>query len=80
MAAAARSPVVIDRVTPQVSGGPFAVKHVIGRPLTVEALSIEVGEVLSSPRYREAAMRAAASIAEVADPVRVCHEALRPGR
>lgn len=50
------------------------------RPLTVEALSVEVGEALSSPRYREAAMRAAASIAEVADPVRACHEALRPGR
>jgi hypothetical protein len=32
--------------------------------------------VLSSPRYREAAHRAAASVAGVADPVRVCHEAL----
>ena len=47
------------------------------RPLTAEALAAEVGEVLSSPRYREAARRAGASIAEVADPVRVCHEALR---
>src|SRR5262249_56185945 len=36
-AAAARSPLVIDRVTPQVSGGPFAVKRVIGRPIAVEA-------------------------------------------
>src|SRR5262249_5532947 len=35
--AATRSPLVIDRVTPQVSGGPFAVKRVIGRPITVEA-------------------------------------------
>ena len=46
------------------------------RPLTAEALVTAVGEVLSSPRYREAAGRAAASVAEVADPVRVCHEAL----
>jgi starch synthase (maltosyl-transferring) len=36
-AAAARSPVVIDRVTPQVSGGPFAAKRIIGRPIAVEA-------------------------------------------
>ena len=50
------------------------------RPLTAESLGAEVGAVLSSPRYRQAATRAAASIAEVADPVRVCHEALRPGR
>jgi hypothetical protein len=34
--------------------------------------------VLSSPRYREAARRAGESIAEVEDPVRVCHEALAP--
>jgi UDP:flavonoid glycosyltransferase YjiC (YdhE family) len=46
------------------------------RPLTAEALVDAVGEVLSSPRYREAAQRAAAGIAGVADPVRVCHEAL----
>ncbi|OBK41857.1 glycosyltransferase [Mycobacterium kubicae] len=46
------------------------------RPLTSEALVAAVGEVLSSPRYREAAQRAAASVAGVADPVRVCHEAL----
>jgi starch synthase (maltosyl-transferring) len=36
-AAALRSPVVIERVTPQVSGGPFAAKRIIGRPITVEA-------------------------------------------
>jgi starch synthase (maltosyl-transferring) len=36
-AAAARSPLVIDRVTPQVAGGPFAAKRIIGRPITVEA-------------------------------------------
>jgi UDP:flavonoid glycosyltransferase YjiC (YdhE family) len=46
------------------------------RPLTADALVDAVGEVLSSPRYREAAHRAAASVAGVADPVRVCHEAL----
>ena len=36
-AAAARSAIVIDQVTPQVSGGPFAAKRVVGRPITVEA-------------------------------------------
>jgi UDP:flavonoid glycosyltransferase YjiC (YdhE family) len=46
------------------------------RPLTAEALVAAVGEVLSSPSYREAARRAGASVADVADPVRVCHEAL----
>ena len=37
-----------------------------------------VAEVLAAPRYREAARRAGQSIAEVADPVRVCHEAMQP--
>ncbi|OBF10257.1 glycosyl transferase [Mycobacterium sp. ACS4054] len=46
------------------------------RPFTAEALVAAVNEVLSSPRYRAAAQAAAASIAGVADPVRVCHEAL----
>jgi UDP:flavonoid glycosyltransferase YjiC (YdhE family) len=46
------------------------------RPLTAAALTAAVGEVLASPRYREAARRAGASVAGVADPVRVCHEAL----
>ncbi|BBX07227.1 glycosyltransferase [Mycolicibacterium aichiense] len=46
------------------------------RPLAVEALVAEVGEVLSSPGYREAARRAGESIADVADPVRVCHESV----
>ncbi|MGX9791006.1 glycosyltransferase [Mycobacterium sp. MMS18-G62] len=50
------------------------------RPLTAEALAAAVTEVLSSPRYREAARRAGASVAEVADPVQVCHEAVEsPG-
>ena len=46
------------------------------RPLTGDVLAAEVGEVLSDPRYREAARRAARGIAEVADPVGVCREAL----
>lgn len=48
------------------------------RPLTAESLVAEVAEVLGSPRYREAARRAGESLTAVADPVRVCHEALRP--
>jgi len=46
------------------------------RPLTSESLVAAVSEVLSTPRYRDAAKRAGASVAEVDDPVRVCHEAL----
>ena len=46
------------------------------RPLTAQALRVAVADVLTSPRYREAARHAADSIATVADPVRVCHEAL----
>ena len=48
------------------------------RPLTAEALAAAVAEVLSSPRYADAARRAGASLAETADPVQVCHEALAP--
>jgi UDP:flavonoid glycosyltransferase YjiC (YdhE family) len=46
------------------------------RPLTADALVVAANEVLSSPGYRAAAREAAASVAGVADPVRVCHEAL----
>ncbi len=46
------------------------------RPLTADALVAAVNEVLSSPGYRQAAESASASVAGVADPVRVCHEAL----
>jgi len=46
------------------------------RPLTAAALAATTREVLGSPSYREAAVRAGASIAQVADPVRVCHEAV----
>lgn len=50
--------------------GPFV------RPLTGESLAAAVSEVLSRPSHRAAARQAAAGIAEVADPVRVCHDAL----
>ncbi|RAU95367.1 glycosyltransferase, partial [Mycolicibacter senuensis] len=49
------------------------------RPLTPAALTEAVSEVLASPSYRAAARRAADGAAEVADPVRVCHEALSGG-
>ena len=46
------------------------------RPLTAAALAESVGAVLASPSYRDAARRAAEGAVDVADPVRVCHEAL----
>lgn len=50
------------------------------RPLTAEALVAAVGAVLASPGYRAAARRvadgAAAGATGVADPVRVCRDAL----
>ncbi len=46
------------------------------RPLTGEALAGAVADVLATPGYRAAAQRAAAGAADVADPVRVCHQAL----
>jgi UDP:flavonoid glycosyltransferase YjiC (YdhE family) len=46
------------------------------RPLTADALAAAVRDVLGSSSYREAAIRAGASVADVADPVRVCHDAL----
>ena len=48
------------------------------RPLEPVALAAAVSEVLSSSRYAEAARRAGATAADVADPVRVCHDALAP--
>ncbi|MGK2881122.1 MAG: glycosyltransferase [Mycobacterium sp.] len=50
------------------------------RPLTAESLTAAVGEVLADPSYRDAARRAGASVAEVTDPVRVCHAALAASR
>ncbi|KUI17659.1 glycosyl transferase [Mycobacterium lehmannii] len=46
------------------------------RPLAPDALAQAVREVLGTPRYRQAARRAGATVADVEDPVRVCHEAL----
>lgn len=46
------------------------------RPLSAAALVGAVGAVLASPDYRDAAGRAAASSAGVADPVEVCRAAL----
>lgn len=48
------------------------------RPLTAESLAAATREVLGSPHYRDAARRAGASVAQVCDPVRVCHEAVDP--
>ncbi|WNG84207.1 glycosyltransferase [Mycobacterium sp. ITM-2016-00316] len=45
------------------------------RPLTADALTAAVGAVLADPGYRAAAVRAGAGAGEVADPVRVCHDA-----
>ncbi|SRX95775.1 glycosyltransferase [Mycobacterium leprae TN] [Mycobacterium shimoidei] len=60
---------IANRVARQGSG-------LLVRPLTAQALVAAVGEVLSAPSYRDAARRAAASIAEVVDPVQVCRQAL----
>jgi hypothetical protein len=46
--------------------------------LTAEGLAAAVREVLSSPAYRAAARDAGATLADVDDPVRVCHEAVGP--
>jgi UDP:flavonoid glycosyltransferase YjiC (YdhE family) len=62
---------IANRVARQGSGR-------LVRPLTAEALVRAVDEVLSTPTYREAAQRAAASVTDVADPVRVCRDALAP--
>jgi UDP:flavonoid glycosyltransferase YjiC (YdhE family) len=51
---------------------------VLVRPLTGEALTAAVDEVISSPGFRDAARRAGADVRGVTDPVRVCHEALAP--
>jgi UDP:flavonoid glycosyltransferase YjiC (YdhE family) len=60
---------IANRVVRQGSGR-------LVRPLTGEALAGAAGEVLATPSYRDAARRAAAGAAEVADPVQVCHDAL----
>lgn len=60
---------IANRVVRQGSGR-------LVRPLTADALVAAVHDVLSSPGYRRAARAAAAGAADVADPVRVCREAL----
>lgn len=50
------------------------------RPLTAEALTAAVAGVLADPRYRDAAAVAGAGMDRVADPVRVCHDALAATR
>jgi UDP:flavonoid glycosyltransferase YjiC (YdhE family) len=50
------------------------------RPLAAGALTAAVDDVLSSPGYRERARQAGETIADVADPVRVCHDALARSR
>jgi UDP:flavonoid glycosyltransferase YjiC (YdhE family) len=64
---------IANRVVRQGSGR-------LVRPLTAGSLTAAVDDVLSSPRYRERARRAGESIADVADPVRVCHDALARSR
>jgi UDP:flavonoid glycosyltransferase YjiC (YdhE family) len=60
---------IANRVARQGSGR-------LVRPLTAETLVDAVDAVLSTPSYRDAARRAAGSVADVADPVQVCHDAL----
>jgi UDP:flavonoid glycosyltransferase YjiC (YdhE family) len=64
---------IANRVVRQGSGR-------LVRPLTGEALAAAAADVLATPSYRDAARHAAAGAADVADPVRVCHEALAPAR
>ncbi len=60
---------IANRVVRQGSGQ-------LVRPLSGDSLTAAVGAVLGSSTHRAAAQRAGASLAEVADPVRVCHDAL----
>lgn len=60
---------IANRVVRQGSGQ-------LVRPLTAEALGVAVREVLAVPKYRDAAVAAAATAGQVADPVRVCQDAL----
>jgi UDP:flavonoid glycosyltransferase YjiC (YdhE family) len=60
---------IANRVARQGSGR-------LVRPLTAETLVSAVDEVLTTPTYRDAAQRAAGSVADVADPVQVCHDAV----
>ena len=59
-----------NRVARQGSG-------VIVRPATVDGLRAAVARVLGDARFAAAAARAAATVAEVRDPVEMCHAVLR---
>jgi UDP:flavonoid glycosyltransferase YjiC (YdhE family) len=61
---------IANRVVRQGSGQ-------LVRPLTAGGLGAAVREVLSSSRYRDAAVVAGATAERVADPVRVCENGLR---
>jgi len=63
---------IANRVVRQGSGE-------LVRPLTADTLTAAVGQVWTGDRYRDAARRAGASVAEVADPVAVCRGALGIG-
>lgn len=52
---------------------------VIVRPSTVDGLRDAVARVLGDPRFAAAAASAAATAADVRDPVQVCHAALTAG-
>ena len=58
-----------NRVARQGSG-------LIVRPCTVDGLREAVARVLGDPRFAAAAGRAAATVADVRDPVEVCRAAL----
>lgn len=60
---------IANRVVRQGSGA-------LIRPLTADHLVSAARRVLGSPGYRQAARKAGASVAGVADPVRVCHDAV----
>ena len=72
--------VVVSRLAGQDAGVPPWATVGLVRPLTAEALVSAVREVLGAPSYRLAAARAGASVSEVDDPVRVCHDALAGAR
>ncbi|RDI64830.1 glycosyltransferase [Nocardia pseudobrasiliensis] len=53
---------------------------IVVRPFTAETIREAVGRVLDDPSYRAAAERAAATAAEVADPVELCHRVRETAR
>ncbi|WP_280270061.1 glycosyltransferase [Nocardia wallacei] len=53
---------------------------IVVRPFTGEAVRAAVRRVLDEPSFREAAQSAAATAAEVADPIEICHRVLDTAR